>query len=82
MGDLVDDLRSRFKTTLREAKRLLRTLQQRSRTYNQLGDEVARLVDLVYGVDNTEVLKVEQVALAMNDVEVSTFLHIKELPTL
>lgn len=57
-GYVVEHLRSRFGTMLREAKRLLRTQQQGGRSYHQLGDEVARLVDLVYRPDNTDSVKV------------------------
>lgn len=68
MGDMVDDLNSRFVTTLRETKRLLLLLQQGGRSFHQLGDKVARLVDLVYGHEHTDNTKVNQFAMAVNDV--------------
>lgn len=69
MADIVEDLRSRFGTALWEAKQLLRTLQQGKRTYHQLGEEVSRLVNMVYGEGKrTETLKVEQFTGPLNNV--------------
>lgn len=78
MGDEIEDLRTR----LREAKRLLRALRQGGRSYHHLGDEVASLVDLVYGPEGTDAVQVEQFSMAVNDVEVRTYLLIKDPATL
>lgn len=70
MENIIEDLRSRFGTTLREAKQLLRALRQGGRSYHQLGDEVARLVGLVYEPYGTDAVEVEQFSMAVNDVNV------------
>lgn len=74
MADIVEVLRSRFGTALKEAKGLIRNLQQGKMAYHQLGDDVTRLIDLVYGeCELKKTLKVEQFALTLNNVKLKSF---------
>lgn len=69
--------------TIRETKNRLRALQQDKLSFHQLGDEVSKLINLIYGENNlTETLKVEHFTEALNNVELKSFIYLREPLTL